>query len=138
MDLEPTEHTALEPTAMLTTQLPQLPPGTLASPPLPLSLSPASPEPLSLLSLEATLPLDVTSPTLLESSMSPRGRPRLRLMLRLTPTTLTDTTVSATPDTTDTPDMVASATTTASATDTTPTLLPPLPSLPPSPLRLLP
>merc|ERR1719350_2761101 len=144
MDLEPTEHTALEPTAMLTTQLPQLPPGTLASPPLPLSLSPASPEPLSLLSLEATLPLDVTSPTLLESSMSPRGRPRLRL----TPTTLTDTTVSATPDTTDTPDMVASdtlasdtpasATTTASATDTTPTLLPPLPSLPPSPLRLLP
>merc|ERR1719205_392326 len=135
MDLEPTEHTALEPTAMLTTQLPQLPPGTLASPPLPLSLSPASPEPLSLLSLEATLPLDVTSPTLLESSMSPRGRPRLRLMLRLTPTTLTDTTVSGTPDTTDTPDTVASdtpasATTTASATDTTPTLLPPLPSPP--------
>merc|ERR1712037_146649 len=44
---------------------------------------------------------------------------------------------SATPDTTDTPDMVASDMG-ASATDTTPTLLPPLPLLPPSPLRLLP
>merc|ERR1719167_1558250 len=99
----------------------------------------ASPEPLSPLSLEAMLPLAATSPTLPESSMSPRGR--LRLMPRLTPTTLTDTTDSATPDTTvwATPDMLAtptpdSATTTVSATDTTPTLLPPPLLLPPPPL----
>merc|ERR1712076_208787 len=99
---------------------------------------------LSLLSLEATPLLDVTSPTLPESSTSPRGR--LRLMPRLTPTTLTDTMDSATPDTTvwdtlatPTPD---SDTTTVLATDTTLTLLPPLPlllpsllPLPPSPLR---
>merc|ERR1712025_1110795 len=99
------------------------------------------------LSLEATPLLDVTSPTLPESSTSPRGR--LRLMPRLTPTTLTDTMDSATPDTTvwDTLDTPAtptpdSDTTTVSATDTTLTLLPPPPlllplllPLPPSPLR---
>merc|ERR1712051_931059 len=98
--LEPTEHTALEPTATLTPP-PSLPPATPPSPPPPPSLLPASPEP-SPLSLEATLPLDVTSPTLPESSMLPRGRLRLRLMPRLTPTTLTDTTDSATPDMLDT------------------------------------
>merc|ERR1712038_40450 len=67
----------------------------------------ATPTPPSLPLLEVTPLLDVTSPTLLESSMSPRGR--LRLMLRLTPTTPTDTTDSATLDTTvlDTPDSLA-------------------------------
>merc|ERR1719325_103277 len=109
---------------------PQLLPATPASPPPPPSASPASPEPPSLLLLEVTPLLDVTLPTLLESSMSPRGR--LRLMLRLTPTTPTDTTDSATLDTTvlDTPDSLATPatptlTTTALATPTTP-----MPSLP--------
>merc|ERR1712080_89701 len=93
------------------------------------------------LSLEAAPLLDVTSPTLPELSTSPRGR--LRLMPRLTPTTLSDTMDSATPDTTvwdtlDTPatPMPDSATTTVSATDTTPTLLPPLPLLLPLSLPL--
>merc|ERR1711890_69526 len=101
------------------------PPATPAFPPPPPSPLLALPELLSPLSLEATPLLDVTSPTLPESSTSPRGR--LRLMPRLTPTTLSDTTDSDTLDTpaTPTPD---SATTMVSATDTTPTLLPPLPS----------
>merc|ERR1711913_101411 len=50
--------------------------GTLLD--LPLLLSP--------LSEELTLVPDVTLPTLLESSMSPRGRLRLRLMLTMVPT----------------------------------------------------
>merc|ERR1711874_936089 len=122
MDSEPTA-TDLEGTTVATLTLmpspPQLLPATPVSPPPPPSPLPALPEPLSPLSLEATLPLAATSPTLPELSMSPRGR----LMPRLTPTTLTDTTDSATPDTVDTvwatPDMLAtltpaSATTTAS------------------------
>merc|ERR1711981_68635 len=95
MDSEPTA-TDLEATTVATLTLmpspPQLLPATPASPPPPPSPLPASPEPLSPLSLEATLPLAAMSPTLPESSMSPRGRLRLRLMPRLTPTTLTDTT----------------------------------------------
>merc|ERR1712107_764722 len=99
---------------------------------------PASPEPPSLPLLEVTPLLDVTLPTLPESSMLLRGR--LRLMPRLTPTTPTDTTDSATPDTTvlDTPDSLATPatptpTTTALATPTTPTpwLPPPSSPLPP-------
>merc|ERR1711936_423535 len=94
--------------------------------------------------LEVTLLLAVTSPTLPESSMSPRGK--LRLMPRLTPTMPMVTTDS---DTLDTPDTTVWAmpamldtltlTTTASATATTPTLMPPpptpsaLPGLPPLP-----
>merc|ERR1712018_838873 len=103
---------------------------TPAFPPPLLSPLLALPELLSPLSLEATPLLDVTSPTLPESSTSPRGR--LRLMPRLTPTTLSDTMDSATPDTT------VWATTTVSATDTTPTLLPPLPLLLPLSLPLPP
>merc|ERR1711890_226843 len=99
------------------------PPATPAFPPPPPSPLLALPELLSPLSLEATPLLDVTSPTLPESSTSPRGR--LRLMPRLTPTTLSDTMDSATPAT-PAPD---SATTMVSATDTTPPLLPPLPLL---------
>merc|ERR1711913_218549 len=60
--------------------------GTLLD--LPLLLSP--------LSEELTLVPDVTLPTLLESSMSPRGRLRLRLMLTMVPT-VSVTLVSATP-----------------------------------------
>merc|ERR1711890_175073 len=112
------------------------PPATPAFPPPPPSPLLALPELLSPLSLEATPLLDVTSPTLPESSTSPRGRPRL--MPRLTPTTLSDTMVWDTLDTpaTPTPD---SATTMVSATDTTPTLLllPLLLPLPP-PSRLRP
>merc|ERR1711913_40005 len=59
--------------------------GTLLD--LPLLLSP--------LSEELTLVPDVTLPTLLESSMSPRGRLRLRLMLTMVPT-VSVTLVSAT------------------------------------------
>merc|ERR1711971_107957 len=50
----------------------------------------------SLLSEELTPVLDVTLPTLLVSSMSPRGRLRLRLMLTSVPTVLA-TPVLATP-----------------------------------------
>merc|ERR1712227_734019 len=55
-------------------------PATPASPPPPPLALLASPVLLSLLLLEVMLQLDVTSPTLLESSMLPRER------LRLTPT----------------------------------------------------
>merc|ERR1712203_610884 len=61
---------------------------------------PALPEPPSPLLLEVTLLLAVTSPTLPESSMSPRGK--LRLMPRPTPTMPMATTDSDTPDTPDT------------------------------------
>merc|ERR1712203_722480 len=101
---------------------------------------PALPEPPSPLLLEVTLLLAVTSPTLPESSMSPRGK--LRLMPRPTPTMPMVTTDSDTPDTPDTtvwamPAMLdtLTLTTTASATATTPTLLPPLPLLPLPSLR---
>merc|ERR1712203_1024880 len=101
---------------------------------------PALPEPPSPLLLEVTLLLAVTSPTLPESSMLPRGK--LRLMPRPTPTMPMVTTDSDTPDTPDTtvwamPAMLdtLTLTTTASATATTPTLLPPLPLLPLPSLR---
>merc|ERR550519_725658 len=51
--------------------------------PLPLSTSLAWPLPLSLLLEDFTLELDVMSPTLLELSMSPRGRLRLMLSTEL-------------------------------------------------------
>merc|ERR1712203_896493 len=99
---------------------------------------PALPEPPSPLLLEVTLLPAVTSPTLPESSMSPRGK--LRLMPRPTPTMPMVTTDSDTPDTPvwAMPAMLdtLTLTTTASATATTPTLLPPLPLLPPPLLEL--
>merc|ERR1712107_474659 len=94
---------------------------------------PASPEPPSLPLLEVTPLLDVTLPTLPESSMLLRGR--LRLMPRLTPTTPTDTTVLDTPDSLATP-ATPTLTTTALATPTTPTPWLPPPSSPPPPLSL--
>merc|ERR1719234_2859770 len=68
--------------------LPQLLPATPTFPPPPLSPPWELPLLPSLLSEELTLVLDVTSPTLLESSMSPRGRLRLRLMLTTVPMVL--------------------------------------------------
>merc|ERR1711936_1078701 len=61
-------------------------PATPRSPPPPLSPPLALPPPQSPLSEVPTPVLDVTSPTPLEPSMLPRGRPRL------TPTTTVDTT----------------------------------------------
>merc|ERR1711994_951505 len=61
-------------------------PATPRSPPPPLSPPLALLPPPSLLSEVPTPVLDVTSPTPLEPSMLPRGRPRL------TPTTTVDTT----------------------------------------------
>merc|ERR1719192_7733 len=69
--------------AMVTHFLTPLP-ATPASPPPPPSASLASPEPLSLPLLEVMLLLDVTLPTLPESSMSPRGRLRLTPMFSAT------------------------------------------------------
>merc|ERR1719147_301234 len=99
-----------------------LPPSTL--PDLPLPLLPPLPE--------DTLLLDVMSPTLLELSMLPRGRLRLRLMLRLTPTFSTvDSDTLDTPDTdmlvSPTPDTLVWDTTTVLDTLTTPDRLPFLP-----------
>merc|ERR1719481_1638547 len=97
-----------------------LPPSTLPDLPLP----PLPPLP------EDTLLLDVTSPTLLELSMLPRGR--LRLMLRLTPTFSTvDSDTLDMPDTdmlvSPTPDTLVWDTTTVLDTLTTPDRLPSLP-----------
>merc|ERR1712107_544115 len=66
--------TAATPTALATpTPLsPPLLPATPASPPPPPSASPALPEPPSLLLLEVTPLLDVTSPTLPELSTAPK------------------------------------------------------------------
>merc|ERR1719173_193342 len=81
--------TAATPTALATpTPLsPPLLPATPASPPPPPSASLALPEPPSLPLLEVMLQLDVTLPTLPESSMLPRGRLRLTPMFSATPAT---------------------------------------------------
>merc|ERR1712098_872635 len=81
---------------------------------------------------EDTLLLDVMSPTLLELSMLPRGRLRLRLMLRLIPTCSTaDSDTLDTPDTdmlvSPTPDTLVWDTTTVLDTLITPDRLPFLP-----------
>merc|ERR1711874_868802 len=85
---------ATEDLAMLVT-LPPMLPATPVSPPLPPGTLLDLPLLLSPLSEELTLVPDVTLPTLLESSMSPRGRLRLRLMLTMVPT-VSATLVSAT------------------------------------------
>merc|ERR1711874_653269 len=83
---------ATEATLAMATPFPTPLPATPASPPPPPSALPALPEPPSLPLLEVTLLLDVTSPTLPESSMSPRGRLRLTPMFSATPATqATDT-----------------------------------------------
>merc|ERR1711994_1050188 len=83
---------ATEATLAMAMPFPTPLPATPASPPLPLSASPALLEPPSLPSLEVMLLLDVTSPTLPESSMLPRGRLRLTPMFSAMPATqATDT-----------------------------------------------
>merc|ERR1712130_574619 len=92
----------------------QLLPATPTFPPLPLSPPLELPLLPSLLLEELTLVPDVTSPTLLESSMSPRGR--LRLILTFWDTAATQAT--------DTPASAMPVTATASlATAPTPPLL---------------
>merc|ERR1711910_118907 len=80
--------TPLPPSPCPTPSTPSLPssPATPRSPPPPLSPPLALLPPQSPLSEVPTPVLDVTSPTPLEPSMLPRGRPRL------TPTTTVDTT----------------------------------------------
>merc|ERR1711872_81591 len=75
---------ATEATLAMATPFPTPLPATPASPPPPPSASPASLEPPSLPLLEVMLQLDVTLPTLPESSMSPRGRLRLTPMFLAT------------------------------------------------------
>merc|ERR1739842_224658 len=82
--------------------LPPMLPATPVSLPPPLSPPWELPLPPSLLSEELMPVLDVTSPTLLESSMSPRGRLRPRLIPTfwdMAATQVTDMPASATPDT---------------------------------------
>merc|ERR1711872_208228 len=78
---------ATEATLAMATPFPTPLPATPASPPPPPSASLASLEPPSLPSLEVMLQLDVTLPTLPESSMSPRERLRLTPMFSATPAT---------------------------------------------------